>query len=100
MSPLQKDAKPKDSKKKKRGKVIIKMDVEGAEYGVLKEVSKSGVLCDYVAKGNRAILLVEFHGRKVIEEEKLKKTKAGIKLAQATLQECGVQFIDLKPGWS
>ena len=87
------------------GTLLIKMDVEGAEYEILKEIAKSGMLCDYVGlmtdgeRSNNAILLIEFHD-KVIQEEELHRIKPGLKKARAALEECGVLFVDMLPGWS
>jgi hypothetical protein len=43
------------------GHVIIKMDVEGAEFAILNEASDSGILCELKEKGFRIDALVEFH---------------------------------------
>lgn len=44
------------------GHVLIKMDIEGAEYALLNEAYDSGILCDYVQKRLvRMDLLVEVH---------------------------------------
>jgi Methyltransferase FkbM domain len=41
--------------------VILKIDIEGAEYGLLNEAYNSGVLCDYAALGVRIDARVEIH---------------------------------------
>jgi Methyltransferase FkbM domain len=41
--------------------VILKIDIEGAEYGLLNEAYNSGVLCDYAASGVRIDARVEIH---------------------------------------
>lgn len=41
--------------------VIIKIDIEGAEYALLNEAFNSGVLCDFVASGVRVDVRVEIH---------------------------------------
>lgn len=41
--------------------VIIKIDIEGAEYAVLNEAYDSGALCDCVASGVRIDIRVEIH---------------------------------------
>lgn len=51
------------------GHLILKIDIEGSEYSVLKEAIESGMLCDYAKKGNRVDLVVEFH-KWVIEDKK------------------------------
>jgi len=89
-----------ESKKSRGGHIIVKMDVEGAEYGVIKELARSGILCEYIAKGNKVIMLVEFHTARVIEKKELIKVKAGSKKAIATLKACGVVFEGMLPGWA
>jgi hypothetical protein len=47
--------------------VIIKIDIEGAEYELLNEAYDSGVLChDLVSNGVRADIRVEIHPKKTI----------------------------------
>ena len=75
-----------------RGSVLIKMDVEGAEYGVLKQVAKSGILCDYVRYGNNATLIIEFHQSKIKDEVERRHALNGIQMAKDQLKACGVQF--------
>lgn len=41
--------------------LMIKMDIEGAEYAVLNEAYDSGILCDYATSAVRVDLLVETH---------------------------------------
>jgi Methyltransferase FkbM domain len=41
--------------------VILKIDIEGAEYSLLNEAYNSGVLCDYAASGVRIDARVEIH---------------------------------------
>jgi Methyltransferase FkbM domain len=41
--------------------IIIKIDIEGAEYAVLNEAYDSGALCDCVATGVRVDIRVEIH---------------------------------------
>jgi len=52
------------------GHLILKIDIEGGEYGVLRESLESGMLCDYAKRGNRVDLVVEFH-KWVIEDKKV-----------------------------
>jgi Methyltransferase FkbM domain len=83
------------------GNLIIKMDIEGAEYAVLKQVAASGVLCNYIAAGNTVIMLVEFHHRKAIRNgTQFVEARTGIQRAKNTLESCGVVFEQLLPGWS
>lgn len=82
------------------GNLMIKMDIEGAEYAVLKQVANSGVLCDY-ARSNKVILLVEFHHRKAIQNgTQFVEAKTGIQKAKNILGDCGVVFENLLPGWT
>ena len=68
-------------------------------YGV--EVSKSGILCDYISKGNTVVMLAEFHGKKAItNSEELKELTAGTKKRLAKLKSCGVRFENLDPSWA
>ena len=54
------------------GHLILKIDIEGGEYGVLRESLESGMLCDYAKRDNRVDLVgvVEFH-KWVIEDKKV-----------------------------
>jgi hypothetical protein len=97
MAPFRNDAPTAD---KSGGKLVIKMDVEGAEYQVLKEVRNSGTLCEYVKAGNQVVMLVEFHTAKVIENKTdFTKQKAGLKKARAELEACGVVFEKMGGNW-
>ena len=73
------------------GSLLVKMDVEGAEYSIIKEVAESGVLCEYVTKGNNATILVEYHGRLYDDKEEKLKEMDGMKEAREKLKNCGVQ---------
>lgn len=62
-----------DAGRKGDGHLILKIDIEGGEYGVLKEALESGLLCDYASeRGNRVDLAVEFH-KWVIEDKKVSR---------------------------
>ena len=58
MMPFQKDQKDKD---KIDGLLIIKMDVEGAKFQVIKDIAKSNVLCNYIGldQQNMVVMIVE-----------------------------------------
>ncbi len=83
----------------KGGLLIIKMDVEGAEYQVLKEAAASGVLCDYIQKGNRVVMIVEFHNMSITDPEERVREKSGANEAKKTLSSCGVEFGNLQGFW-
>ena len=85
---------------KKGGMLIIKMDVEGAEYQVLKEVANSGVLCDYIKMGNRVVMIVEFHNMSITDAQERRREKDGSAQAQEQLKECGVEFGKLQAFWA
>lgn len=95
--PYKPDATPEESK---GGLLIIKMDVEGAEYQVLKEIAASGVLCDYIQRGNRVVMIVEFHDMSITDPEERQREQAGADTAQATLNSCGVEFRTLHGFWA
>lgn len=42
--------------------LLIKVDIEGGEFALFEEVHRSGVLCDYTARGVDVNILVEKHG--------------------------------------
>lgn len=84
---------------KSGGLLIIKMDVEGAEYQVLKEVAQAGVLCDYIKQGNRIYFIVEYHNMSITDPTERKREKAGADKAKETLQKCGVEFGNLQAMW-
>ena len=83
----------------KDGLLIVKMDVEGAEYQVLKEVAASGVLCDYIEKGNRGVMIVEFHNNSITDPKERSREKAGANEAKKKLASCGVEFGTLHAHW-
>jgi len=81
------------------GLIIIKMDVEGAEYQVLKEVAASGVLCDLAKKGNRVVMIVEYHNMSITDAEERRREQSGVEEAKQKLAECGVSFGTLQAFW-
>ena len=85
---------------KKGGLLIIKMDVEGAEYQVIKEVANSGVLCDLIKMGNRVVFIVEYHNNGTTDPAERQREQAGFKQARQKLTECGVDFQKLQAYWS
>jgi hypothetical protein len=87
------------SEEKKGGLLIIKMDVEGAEYQILKEIANSGVICDYIKMGNRVVMIVEFHNNSITDPEERRKERAGFGEAKNKLVQCGVEFGEVKAHW-
>jgi hypothetical protein len=84
---------PNGSVEEKRGgSLLVKIDIEGAEYAVLKELAATGTICDYVQKGNNATLIVEYHQHLFRDEEDKRKAMEGVKEARGKLKTCGVQF--------
>jgi hypothetical protein len=88
------------SEEKKGGLLIIKMDIEGAEYQVLKEIANSGVICDYIKMGNRVVMIVEFHFKSLADPDEREKERDGAEEAQEKLIQCGVVFGDLDANWA
>jgi hypothetical protein len=82
------------------GSLVVKMDVEGAEFGVLKELAVSDVLCDYTKMGNNATLIVEFHQHLIKDPEEKQAAIAGLKDAKEKLKNCGVKFRNLPDFWT
>jgi len=81
------------------GLFIIKMDVEGAEYQVLKEASASGVLCELVKKGNKVVMIVEYHHMSITDPTERRREQGGAEEAKQTLAQCGVVFGVLHAFW-
>ena len=75
---------------KPNGLAIIKIDIEGAEYPLMEEAVKSGVLCEFCKEKNATISLVlEEHGHllKGDAAENWKKMNGNEKV-----RECGVDL--------
>jgi len=47
------------------GTIMVKMDVEGAEYMVLDELASSGTACEYTRLGYAFFMIMETHSRRV-----------------------------------
>lgn len=88
------------SKQESGGSLLVKMDVEGAEFGVLKELAASPVLCEYIQKGNNATLIVEFHQHLIKDPKEKQAAVAGLKDAKEKLKNCGVKFQNLPNFWT
>lgn len=97
MLPFQADATADD---KTGGQLIIKMDVEGAEYQIIKEIASSNVLCDYINMGNKVVMIVEMHHMSITDAKERISQKSGFQQAKKKLEECGVVFGQLHAYWS
>ncbi|KAL3942619.1 MAG: hypothetical protein SGBAC_003220 [Bacillariaceae sp.] len=97
MLPFQADATEDD---KTGGQLIIKMDVEGAEYQIIKEIASSNVLCDYINMGNKVVMIVEMHHMSITDAKERISQKSGFQQAKKKLEECGVVFGQLHAYWS
>eukprot|EP00580_Thalassiosira_gravida_P017883 CAMPEP_0201659744 /NCGR_PEP_ID=MMETSP0494-20130426/2515_1 /ASSEMBLY_ACC=CAM_ASM_000839 /TAXON_ID=420259 /ORGANISM="Thalassiosira gravida, Strain GMp14c1" /LENGTH=619 /DNA_ID=CAMNT_0048137365 /DNA_START=137 /DNA_END=1996 /DNA_ORIENTATION=+ len=82
------------------GHLILKIDIEGGEYSVLKEALESKLLCEYAARrGNRVDLAVEFH-KWVIEDKKQKEEFAKLERRfYRELSTCGVHLTKMDIKW-
>ncbi|KAG7365545.1 methyltransferase FkbM domain containing protein [Nitzschia inconspicua] len=85
---------------KQGGLLIIKMDVEGAEYQVLKEVAETGILCEYAKMGNRVVFVVEYHNMSITDPKERRREQNGHKEALEKLKQCGVDFQKLQAIWA
>lgn len=74
------------------GSLLVKMDIEAAEFSVLKEVARTGTLCEYVKLGNNATIIVEYHEDLIKDAEEKSVALAGLDEAREILISCGVLF--------
>ena len=80
------------------GHLFVKIDIEGGEYQLVNEAYDSGILCDYVKRGNMLDLLVEFHTEKLIgRNDDLRRYYEEVK---ENLLGCGVNVKRLPGGWA
>lgn len=86
--------------KQSGGSLLVKMDIEGAEFGVLKELAASQILCEYTKMGNNATLVVEFHQHLIKDRSEKQAAVAGLKDAKEKLRNCGVKFRNLPNFWT
>lgn len=93
--------KPEATESDKRGgTLIVKMDVEGAEYLVIKELAKSNILCDYIKMGNKVVLIVEMHHNSITDPKERLRLHNNFRPAKKQLEDCGVEFGKLHAYWS
>ena len=97
MLPFQPDATDED---KAGGVLIVKMDVEGAEYLIIKELAESNVLCDYISMGNKVVMIVEMHVNSITSREERQRLHHNFRPAKEKLEGCGVQFGKLNAFWA
>jgi hypothetical protein len=87
-------------KTKSGGSLLVKIDIEGAEYAILKELEATRLICDYVQMGNNATLVVEYHQHLIRDAEEKRQAMEGLKEAREKLKNCGVQFRRLPDFWT
>jgi hypothetical protein len=87
-------ATPEDQK---GGHMILKVDIEGGEYPLLKQAADEGTLCEYVKMGNQADLYIEFHSQRVTGKNPL---FGSMKECRQKLEDCGVSFRKLQAWWA
>lgn len=80
-----------------RSHLILKIDIEGGEYALLRQVADDGALCRFIARGGRVDAYVEFHSQRVTGPNPLAKHK---KSTRQTLEACGVVFRNLAAWWA
>jgi hypothetical protein len=84
---------------KSGGSLLVKIDIEGAEYAVLKELEATRLICEYVQMGNNATLIVEYHHDLIQDAVEKRQAIEGLKEATEKLQQCGVRFMELLDSW-
>jgi Methyltransferase FkbM domain len=87
---------------KKGSHLILKVDIEGGEYPLIKQAVADGTLCEFVKLGNTADLIIEFHSNDVLggysggKHDYVGEAKQMVD----TLRGCGVTFHDLGADWA
>lgn len=85
------------------GHVMIKIDIEGAEYQLLEEAVKSNIFCKLVKEqGVQIDILNEFHGDSTIGSEEPRKRWEEVVKGEEKILNCGVDYKVLKsmiPMW-
>lgn len=79
------------------GHVIVKIDIEGAEFMVLSEVVKSNILCELVQNGVKVHVIVEYHDDKKLGTDSPRLGWEKLK-GEAKLRACGVHYTVENPG--
>jgi hypothetical protein len=78
------------------GHLLVKVDIEGGEYFLLRRAAETKFLCRYIAMGNTVDAYVEYHGPGTTGF-----SGASIETKKATqeLADCGVRFRKLRGNW-
>lgn len=84
---------------KSGGHLIVKVDIEGGEYALLEEASKSLLLCDFLNMGNTVDLIIEFHRMSIKDGSIRGPLLAGKAASIKKLEECGVKVKPLSASW-
>lgn len=85
-----------DDDTKSGGLLIVNIDANAAEYRILKEVANTGILCDYISRGNHVVMLVKTHPSSwFINSTEYDINFQGYENARKLLTLCGVKFEDI-----
>jgi len=79
------------------GHLLLKVDIEGGEYALTQEVVASKALCNYVAMGNTANVIIETHSQRVTGPNPLIHK---FKKWREELIGCGVKWQTLQAHWN
>ena len=82
---------------KKGAHLLLKVDIEGGEYALTKEVFESGALCKFVEMGNTVDVVIETHSQRVTGPNPLIRQFGGWR---KHMEECGVTFRGLQAWWA
>lgn len=72
--------------------VLIKLDVEGAEYELLNEAYDSGILCAYATSAVRVDVLVELHPKPMLGDNGRAGFERFDKETKRGLTQCGIHL--------
>ena len=75
------------------GHVMMKIDIEGAEYQMLEEAVKSDIFCKLIKEmGVRVDVLMEFHHDSTIGSEEPRKRWEEVVKGEEAILKCGVNY--------
>ena len=78
------------------GLLIVNVDANAVEYRMLKEVAKTGILCDYISRGNHVIMLIQVHPSSwFVNSTDYDVNFEGYEDSRRLLTLCGVKFEDI-----